>query len=456
MKNLLYLTGIAIILSGCDVLDVEPTASIPASAAFKDKAGIERGVLGTYSSLQSLSYYGRTYILFGDLAADNLAHPTDATSSDYAEVKSNAILPENSSVGGIWASIYDGINVGNNVITKIPGMTDMTESEKNIALGELYFLRALNHFNLLNLFGKIPIKISPTVGVNNLNAGRDPVDSVYAQIIKDLKFSVQNLPASSSTKTRASKYAATALLAKVYLYKGDYNSAYDMADSVITRGDYVLLTEFNDIFASDGSAETIFEVDFTELDRNRIAEYNFPKSLAGRREVAPSDTLLVIFESIDKRFSTTIEIDTVWTSPSTYSGTFPYANKYNDLKSGADNVIVLRLAEMYLIRAEAEAKKAIGSPAKIKTDINTIRERAGLPLVTTNSIKDLLLDIEKERQLEFAFEGQRWFDLVRTKRAMEVLPSVTNINKTLFPIPLGELQTNNNPEMKQNPGYSND
>jgi hypothetical protein len=443
MKHVFYSLVIVFLLGGCDVLNVEPVDSIPADAAFKDKTGIERGILGSYSALQGLSYYGRTYIIFADLAADNLSHPPDATSSDYAEVDNNGILPENSAVSGIWEIIYDGINRANNVIDKVPGMTDMTETEKNEALGELYFIRALNHFNLVNYFGAIPIKTKPTIGVNNLDAGRDSVSEVYAQIITDLTFAEENLQASASNKTRASKYAAVALLARVYLYKGDYDLAYEKANDVIVNGGYTLLDDYGDIFANDGSAESIFEVDFTEVDRNRIAEYNFPKSLNGRREVQPDASLLSAYETNDERKDYSIA----------YDGSNAYANKYNDLSKGTDNVIVLRLAEMYLIRAEAEAHKPAANIAAIQDDINMIRTRANLPPTAVNTIDELLTVMENERRVEFAFEGQRWFDLVRTGRAMDVLPHVTNINKTLFPIPSAELQTNNSPDMKQNPGY---
>jgi starch-binding outer membrane protein, SusD/RagB family len=442
MKKILFVLGIIYIISGCDVLNVEPTDSIPASAAYKDKAGIEKGILGSYSVFQSFSYYGRAYLIFSDLSADNLKHPSDATSSDYAEVDNNAILPENGVVSGIWAIIYDGINEANNVIVKVPEIPNMSETEKNEALGELYFIRALNHFNLLNYFGSIPIKTAPTVGVNNLDAGRDPVEQVYSQIIEDLTFAGQHLKASTSKKIRASKYAAKALLARVYLYKGDYALAYDNADSVILKGGYTLLEDYSGIF-TDLSEESIFEIDFTQLDRNRIAEYNFPKTLNGRREVAPDESLINAYEPGDLRKNISIA----------YDGVNAYANKYKDLSKGADNVIVLRLAEMYLIRAEAEAHKTEGNITAIQDDINIIRARATLTSTPANTISLLLTAIEKERRIEFAFEGQRWFDLVRTGRATEILPGVTDINKTLFPIPSGELLTNTNREMIQNPGY---
>jgi hypothetical protein len=444
MKQLLYISGIVLLSAGCNVLNVEPTDTIPASSAFKDKSGIERGIMGSYSSLQSLSYYGRTLYISADLAAENLTHPPDATNTDYGEIDNNAILPENGAVGGLWAAMYDGINVANNVIAKIPGMSDMTTEEKNKALGELYFLRALNHFNLLNYFGAIPIKTEPTIGVGQLNAGRNPVNEVYTQIIDDLKFAEQNLSESITSKIRASKFAATALLARVYLYNGEYESAWEKANYVITSGSYTLPGNFANVFGSDGSAETIFEIDFTDVDRNRIAEYNFPKTLNGRREVAPSESIISAFETGDNRKPVSIA----------YDGTNAYANKYNDLNKGADNVIVLRLAEMYLIRAEAEANKTTPNTDAVAADIDVIRSRANLLPTSAVTVNELLHAIEQERRVEFAFEGHRWFDLVRTKRATEVLPTVTNLNKTLFPIPLSEIQTNNSPEMIQNTGYN--
>ncbi|MFN8208072.1 MAG: RagB/SusD family nutrient uptake outer membrane protein [Bacteroidales bacterium] len=443
IKQLFLSLTLIYLLTGCDVLNVEPEDSIPAASAFKDKTGIERGILGSYSDFQSLSYYGRAFLVFSDLAADNLIHPPDATNSDFAEIDNNALLPENSAVWNFWSAAYSGINTANNVIVKVPEMTDMSDEEKNAALGELYFIRALNHFNLMNIFGPVPLKTKPTVGAKNLDAARNTVAEVYKQIIDDLSFAEQHL-GNSSTKIRATKFAATALLARVYLYKGDYDLAWEKADTVIKAGGYTLLDDYSSIFSNDGSAETIFEIDFTELDRNRIAEYNFPKSLNGRREVAPAPLLISAFSADDTlRKNVTIA----------YDGANAYANKYNDLSKGADNVIVLRLAEMYLIRAESEVRKASFDANAVQDDINEIRGRAHLPPTAATSREELLLVIENERRLEFAFEGHRWFDLVRTGRAMSVLPTVTNADKTLFPIPTQELQTNNSPGMEQNHGY---
>lgn len=428
-------------ISGCNVLDVEPSSEITAEEAFTNASDIEKGIIGSYSELQSLSYYGRNYLIFADLAADNLAHPSDATSSDYAEIDNNVILSDNSSVEGIWSSIYSAINVANSIIAKVPGMSDMTDDEKAAALGELYFLRALNHFNLMNYFGAIPIKTEPTVGTTNLDVARNDTSEVFASIISDLTYAQSALNADASTKTRATKYAAAALLARVYLYQKNYTAAYESANDVIINGGYTFLNNYSDIFADDGSAETIFEVAFDEDDYNRIPEYNFPKTLNGRGEVDPDDDLIDAFSEDDLRYSASIA----------YSGSYAYATKYSDLSTGAENVIVLRLAEMYLIKAEAEAHLSTGTVADVQKQVNYIRNRAGLANTEANTMAELILAIENERRFEFAFEGHRWFDLVRTNRAVEVLPYVTQSYQQLFPIPLSELNTNE--KMTQNTGY---
>jgi hypothetical protein len=317
----------------------------------------------------------------------------------------------------------------------------MTTEEQNKALAELYFIRALNHFNLLNYFGGVPIKVLPTVGVDNLDAPRNTVDEVFAQIITDLTFAADNLT-TSSNKTRASRYAAKALLARVYLYQKDYPKAIEMASEVINNGNYALLNNYRDIF-DDETSESIFEIFFSQLERNRIAEYNFPRSLNGRREVEPSADLLASYQSGDARFNASLAFD----------GTSAYSIKYDDLSIGADNVIVLRLADMYLIRAEAAANLPSPNVQAVRDDINLIRNRANLAATSETSVSRLLLIIENERRFEFAFEGHRWFDLVRTNRAISVLPNVKNANQMLFPIPLDEIQTNNDPAMVQNPGY---
>ncbi|MDX9907817.1 MAG: RagB/SusD family nutrient uptake outer membrane protein, partial [Bacteroidales bacterium] len=186
--------------------------------------------------------------------------------------------------------------------------------------------------------------------------------------------------------------------------------------------------------------ERIFQVVFSVQVRNRLAEYFFPRSLTGRYEIAPAESIMVTYDVADSlRFKASIAID---------STGVPYTFKYQDLSEGSDAVLVIRLAELYLIRAEALAFTN-GNIDLIKQDIDAVRSRAGLSPTNAGTYDELKLAIENERRLEFAFEGHRWFDLVRTRRAVTVLG--IEEYEMLFPIPLSEMTTNK--AMQQNPGY---
>src|SRR5690554_4710972 len=186
-----------------------------------------------------------------------------------------------------------------------------------------------------------------------------------------------------------------------------------MAGRVITEGGYTLLDDYAAIFEGDGSAETIFEIDFTALDRNRIAEYNYPKTLNGRREVEPTQNVLDAYEIGDERYNASIAFDAA----------LAYPIKYDDLSTGADNFIVVRSGQMYLIRAEADARDN-RDITSIQVDLDAIRQRANISATSASTQPALLLQIEKDRRIELAYEGHRWFDLVRTGRAIAVLPNV--------------------------------
>lgn len=444
MKKITYFLIIIIALSSCaKVLDVDPTQSISPEEALKDKTGVERAINGSYSTLQYVGSYGRYQVIVSDLAADNL--DWIATSVDYSEFAANDINAGNSIIDGIWTANYDGINRVNNVLHKLPGIPDATAAEKAVFEGEALFLRALFHFNLANFFGGVPIKTTPTLDLSNIDQARNTADEVYLQVIDDLKIAVEQLPESVEAG-RASSYSAAALLARVYLTRFQISGiqemadkAIEMADKVINEGGFTLAPSYADLF-NGNNTEPIFQVVFDAQNYNRLAQNFFPISLSGLYIIAPSPGFMTSFDSIDSvRFVNTAMIDTL---------DKPYCNKYRDIVTGTDRVLVLRLAEMYLIKAEALAYTN-GDVDEIKTNINVVRTRAGLPDTEANDIESLKLAIENERRHEFAFEGQRWQDLVRTKRAVPLLG--ISEQATLFPIPLSEMQTNK--KMTQNDGY---
>jgi starch-binding outer membrane protein, SusD/RagB family len=449
MKKLQYISVLLLMFAAsCDVLDVQPYHSIPAELAITDANQLEGAIIGCYDAFQSGGYYGLNYLVFGDLPSDNLSHV--GITVTWSDFDNNTILADNGLVESTWASIYNALGRVNNVIDQIPLISENTlsEEEKTQALAELHFLRALAHYDLMRLFGPIPLRDKAvTSDEESLNPGRNSINDVLLLINSDLDYAIEHLP-SSIIKARASQAAAQALKARVLLHQ--YNitqsnalleQAIDNATAVIDHPSLQLVAEYADLFSGEPNTESVFELVYSDQDRNLIARYFAHTSLNGRYEFAPTPNYLNAFETEDVR-------DTIIK----YAGSAPYVTKFNDVAAGTDPVYVLRLAEMYLIRAEA-ASLLERPTSGIMDDINVIRERAGLTAVSISSYTGLLLEVEAQRRKEFAFEGHRWFDLVRTGRALAVLDNVTHVNQTLFPIPQAEIIANNNPEMYQNEGY---
>ncbi|NCC72511.1 MAG: RagB/SusD family nutrient uptake outer membrane protein [Sphingobacteriia bacterium] len=444
MKKISYFIIILISLTSCaKVLDVEPYQSISPEDALKDKTGIERAITGSYSVLGNVGSYGRYQIIVSDLAADNLDWV--ATSVDYSEIDQNDINANNIVIDGIWSANYDGINRVNNILHKLPDIPDLTENERNLFEGEARFLRALFHFNLVNFFGGVPVKTQPTLDLSNIDQARNTRDEVYLQIIEDLTIAEEKLPASVAPGHTGS-FSASALLARVYLTRfhlsnvqEDAAKAIEKANKVINEGGFTLTENYADLFNGSNS-EIIFQVVFDAQNYNRIAQNFFPISLKGLYIIAPSADYMTCYDPIDSvRFTNSAMTDSTGKS---------YCNKYRDIVTGTDRVMVLRLAEMYLIKAEALAYTN-GNLDEIKASIDIVRARAGLPGTTASGIEELKTSVENERRYEFAFEGHRWHDLVRTGRATAVMG--IDKKRTLFPIPLSEMQTNK--KMTQNEGY---
>ncbi|MEZ5198980.1 MAG: RagB/SusD family nutrient uptake outer membrane protein [Bacteroidales bacterium] len=441
MKYLSYILIVIIAIfttMSCEkILDVQPTQSLSTDLAFQNKNDVLRALTGCYDALQQGGLYSLNMVVIPDLVADNLDHT--GTRQEYGQIDNNSILAENYLIEGVWNDSYDALNRINSLLDKLPEITDMTASEKDNVKGQLYFLRALLHFNLVNYFGAVPIKTTPTYGVDeSLDVGRDNIETVFAQIITDLNNALGKID--GQEHIFASDGAVKALLARVYLFSEKWEQAKNFANNVIASATYELDPDYNNLFSGGNSNEIIFQIEFNTQDQNTLAYYFFPTSEEGRNEFTPS-------KSMDDAYETS---DTVRKNASLADQ--GHVHKYRDITTGTDNVNILRLAEMYLIRAEAEAKLN-GDLQAIKEDINAIRNRAGLENTTAVSYGELMMAIEQERRVEFAFEGYRWFDLIRTGRAMDLLDNITSTNQLLFPIPLSEITANTNPGMYQNPGY---
>lgn len=437
-----YLTWIALAgaLAACDSpLDTDPTAQIDADGALKTQRGVELALNGAYRSLQSGSLYGRQELAFGDMYSDNLNYT--GTFTGDREVSIRAILPSNGEVGGIWSSAYVGINRANYILDAIEGVDDFTGDNKSRYRGEALWIRGTMYYLLSKYYGGVPLVSTPTKVVDeSVNVTRSTLAETYAFIVKDLEEASTLLPAARANG-RATKGAADALLARVYLEMGDNTKARDKATLLINNSSYRLTATYDELWRNKNTTESIYEVQFTTANGNSAAFWFFPTPLGGRLGFAPSQGLINAYETGDTRRAASI---------ATHTNGQIYGFKYRQVATGNENIPVVRLAEMYLIRAEANARLGADA-AVVRADINVIRRRAGLgDLPATVNAQAALLDaILQERRVEFAFEGHRFPDLRRHGRAVALLGIPAE--KLLWPVPQYERDVN--PNLTQNPGY---
>ncbi len=284
----------------------------------------------------------------------------------------------------------------------------------------------------------MPLVTAPTLtAADAAPKPRNTEAEVWALILEDLDFATQNL-VNSNGVGRVNKRVAQALKARVHLFREEWAQAEVAAGDVITTGGYTLIpgATYSDIYLKKNTAEAIWELQFDATNANSIAFFYYPTSLGGRNEMASTTSLRDAHEAGDVRqavnYTTTPAAKTL---------------KYTRVP-GDDNVLMIRLAEMYLIRAEAQAR--LNKLPDAVTDLNTIRTRAGLGMASPTTADEVIAAIEKERRLEFAHEGHRWFDLRRYNKWSTV--GITQEFRALWPIPQREVETSAG-IITQNPGY---
>lgn len=443
--------AVAGLFTACDSpLDTNPTTSIDASTALTSARGVELAVNGAYRQLQSGSLYSRVELAFSDMYTDNLNYT--GTFTGDREVSIRAIQPSNGEVGGIWSASYVGINRVNYILDALPKVSDLTEAQRASYRGQMLWLRGVYYSILVKYYGGVPIVDKPTQSVDSasINLPRATQAETYAFLIKDLEEAATLLSAARSNG-RATQGAANALLARVYLETGDNTRARDKATGILSNTAYRLVPSFNDLWlvTNKNSSESIYEVQFTTTNANSAAFWFAPTALGGRLGFAPTSGplpnggigLYDAFQAGDTRRDASI---------ATHSSGQRYGFKYRQIGAGTDNIPVLRLAEQYLIRAEANARLNAAA-ATVQADINVIRNRAGLAnLSATVTSQQALLDaILQERRVELAFEGFRFMDLRRHGKALALLG--ISAQKLLWPLPQSERDVN--PNLVQNPGY---
>jgi hypothetical protein len=469
-KNNIAITIIGILLivlcGGCKkIVEVpEPTNSITSSEVYSTEATAEAAVLDIYYDMArghtNTIAYGNGLTTFDlGLAADELNYYSSIFTTTY-QFQTNALLSNNTVVySQFWTDPYFDIYVCNGVIEGVQGSTTLSASARAQLTAEAMFLRAFINFYMVNLFGEIPLVTSVNYASTE-GLAKVPASQIYTEILSDLHFAQTNLPSDFSgyggQRYRATQWAATALLARVYLYLGNWSGADSAASAVINNSGLFSLTSLDSVFLAN-SNEAIWQLEPDNSSRYATAEgyQNIPSPLStGVVDYYMTKTLLNAFEPGDQRYINWV--DSSKRLGTTYHFPYKYKVKTGTVTDMPEYYMMLRLGEQYLIRAEAGAQGGNNTAGAV-ADLNAIRIRAGLPAYAGPTDQASLLSaIAHERQIElFAEWGHRWFDLKRWGNAVSVLTTNKGFSmpedQLVLPIPLSELEVD--PNLTQNPGY---
>ncbi len=493
------------VASGCkQFLDVAPQGQLSTAAIQSDPAAAQKLVDGVYDVLYlggfGADINGFQYIILTDIASDDAdkgSTPTDYL--DAATIDNFTATSTNSNVNNCWNGYFQGVARANQALDKIP-LSPADAAVKNRQLGEVRFLRGYFYFNLVRLFGPVPLITSvPSAGDANNPAlqTRAPVADVYTAVINDLQFAVDNLPVKGGTDTgRANKQAAQAMLAKVYLYQKNYQKAYDLTSAVIASNAYSLYPTYADIWRTVGNnnSESVFEVQTginASCNNEAVQLYvvaqgpraggKYGWSDLGFGFNTPSLSLGNTYEAGDVRRAGTIIFiqptapagqkstgtvlwdgfripsqDSVQDSRYSYKA---YHSRTKEPSCGNNdylpkNIRLMRYAEVLLMHAEAAFQ--LGKTSEATADLTLVRTRAGLKATTPS-----LATIWHERRVELAMEHDRFFDLVRQESVQPgtIVPAMALHGKTfvkgkneVFPIPQPQIDLSGG-VLTQNPGY---
>jgi hypothetical protein len=492
MKNnilnniLLIVTGTVILFTSCKKLNENPDSVIVTDQFYKTQSDAVSAVNAAYSSLNSdpagdFPLYGRQLNLLVENGSDNQVYSPSNTNPDVRALGTVTYISANSRVQKVWQQLYYGINRANIAIDKIPGISFDTTLRSRL-VREAKFLRGLLYFNLVRLYGAVPLVLhDPTsIKLNELQLPRKSVDSVYAQILTDLQ-DAASLPKtySGADKGRATGGAAHTLLAKVYVTRREWSKALSELQTVINGGyGYALFPNYLDVFQkpTKNGVEHIFSAQFESnlgaVNSTQNLSQSFSSFNPGTLPIdIPADSSLYkLFSATDTRRAVTFynEVYNAATGKTVvYSNAYtPYFNKFVDYslsplttqtQSGI-NYPVLRYADVLLTYAEV-LNEINGPTADAYKAINEVRNRAHVDNLTAGLSQSAFRDsVFLERRKEFIQEGHRWFDLVRRGGtylvdALHTLPAkaAASEKNNLYPIPLVELQQN--PLLTQNPGY---
>ena len=448
----LFFAGLLAI--GCEKkLDITPFQSIAADKALLSEGDVNVTLIGAYDGAQSATTYGGDIMVLNELIGNTSNINFTGTFAGLSDAYQTQMVSNNSFAASTWAGAYNTINRCNNVLSAVDKVTSST-ARKNSVEGQALFLRASMYFELVRLYAKavgdgdfatnpgVPLVLKPTSGITDADyPPRSSVKAVYDQVIADLTKAESLLPTTNSIY--ATKWAAAAQLSRVYFQLKNYTEAGNAANRVIAGSGKILNTDFSKLwytFINNGGAspsEYLFSMVVTAQDGTNSLSTYFGRAIAsipgtnGRSDCKIKAAHLALYETGDVRKNFFV-----------LSGGNYYTQKHLD-RFG--NVPVIRLAEMYLTRAESNFRNSTAVGATPLTDINLIRQRAGLAPLTTVTLDD----ITKERYLELAFEGHNLQEAKRLQK--NVGTTEWNSSKLLLPIPQREMDVNKN--LVQNAGY---
>jgi starch-binding outer membrane protein, SusD/RagB family len=473
---LLYAVALLTLATGCKkYLDTPlPTSLIASDNGFINDASTAAVVTGVFYSIVTSPYVaGANSIgVSAGLYADELTALNTSSLGIGVPFYTDNVTSGNTAP--TWSALYAQINSCNIAIEGINGSKALLVN-RNQYLGEAYVARAWLYFNLINLYGGVPLALTSDYRTNNALSRSTPAQ-VYAQVMADAKTAASLLPAdfrdgsgaTATLRARPNKYMAEAILARAYLYTKDWANAEAQASDIINNAALFKLMPLAQTFTAAGNTELIWGL--TPTGSSAVLDYGVynagmpatipvggssPKTiLSYGAGICMSDAQLSVFDNNDLRFASWVRA----TFDQNTNKTYYYPNKYKSNINGVEAIAVVRLAEIYLIRAEARAHQNNVSGAQ--ADLNVVRTRAGLPNTTAASQSDLLAAVEKERRCElFSESGHRFFDLNRTGEIDAVMNTTAPLKggtwasfKQLWPISANDVLQD--PNLVQNPGYN--
>lgn len=454
-KSIKYILGSIVILfvTACSdsFLDKDPISNFSGQGFYKKPSDAQAGVTGIYNSMQSL--FRLNFAYWGEGRADNV---TTRHSGDPFALQQNALTPIINSAR--WDNFYTLISRANYAIKYTPQVFGDGESElKKQLLGQSHALRAVAYFYLVRIWGNVPLVTEPYESVEqNVFVSRNSTEEVLAKVEEDLLFAVENCASSYSgarNRVLMTKGAAYAFLTQLYMWQKKYDKAIATAERVLGDSQYSLvsMSDWNDIFVKGVSTESIFEIGYNEVQTNAL---RILYALGSDSDYVPSARFIASIESGDLRKARIYDISQaqprkIWKF---------FGQGFNDESPdpSSNNIVLTRLADIILLKAEAHAY--LNQPTEALELLNRIRRRAGISVMDESSANNLYGSLAgavlHERSIELCFEGHRWFDLVRTGTAISTMKPINGLaSEANLVWPLHESATLRNMNIEQNEFY---